>query len=442
MTQALYYFVGIGGIGMSSIARYLVEQGYQVAGYDKTPSKITDSLALLGVEITFEEAVSALPKDFTGKNTQVVYTPAIPSNHPQLNYFSSQGNTVMKRAALLGALTQDTFCIAVAGTHGKTTTTAILTHLFSKAGASFTSFVGGLINGASNMVYTGNQYTLVEADEFDRSFLHLSPQLACITSIDADHLDIYEDKNDIEATYAQFAAKVKAPVVVSEATGLAGVQYGFSTHSDFFIDNIQPKKTGYQFDFHTPEKTHVNCYFNQLGLHNLSNAMAAFILANSAGLATEKLFEGWEDFPGVERRLQVLLHTEHRILIDDYAHHPTEINAVYKTLEQAFPQKKKCAVFQPHLFSRTRDFLNEFAVALAQFDRVILLDIYPAREEPIAGITSQALLDCIHNVPAILLAKDALAAHVAGLEEEIIAVMGAGDIGVEVESIKKALEND
>lgn len=437
-----YYFIGIGGIGMSSIARFLVQQGHAVAGYDKTPSKITNGLERLGVEVIFEEEVNALPPIFAEKNTLVVYTPAIPSGHPQLNYFFAQGNSVVKRAALLGSITRDTYCIAVAGTHGKTTTTAILTHLFSKAGALFTSFVGGVINGSTNMISTGNEYTLVEADEFDRSFLQLSPELACITSIDADHLDIYESKADIEATYAQFASQVKQAVVVSAATGMSGVKYGLSSDSDYYVSNLKPEKKGYTFDFHTPGKVYKNQYFNQLGLHNLSNAIAAFILAFKAGLAAEKLMEAWRDFPGVERRLQVLIHTDNRILIDDYAHHPTEINAVFETLDQAFPDKKKCAVFQPHLFTRTRDFMGEFARVLSQFDRVVLLDIYPARELPIEGIDSGVLLKRIQGVPATLLSKKELPSFLSEAKEEIVAIMGAGDIGVEVEKIKKALADE
>lgn len=436
-----YYFIGIGGIGMSSIARYLVQKGHVVAGYDKTPSKITQSLELLGVVIVYDEGINALPVSFTHESIQVVYTPAIPSEHPQLNYFIAQGNTVIKRAVLLGKLTKDTYCIAVAGTHGKTTTTAILTHLFSKSGASFTSFVGGVINGSSNMISTGSEFTLVEADEFDRSFLQLYPKLACITSIDADHLDVYENKSDIEATYAQFASQVEQTVVVSAATGLNGIQYGFASHLDYYISNLKPEKKGYKFDFHTPERVYHNQYFNQLGLHNLSNAIAAFILAFKAGLNVEKLLGAWGDFPGVERRLEVLIHTNDRILIDDYAHHPTEINAVFETLDQAYPKMKKCAVFQPHLFSRTRDFMEEFVRVLSQFDRVILLEIYPARELPIAGIESKVLLKRIKGIPVSLVSKEELPSLLAVAKEEVIAVMGAGDIGVEVEKIKNTLTN-
>ncbi|MDB4608760.1 UDP-N-acetylmuramate--L-alanine ligase [Flavobacteriaceae bacterium] len=435
-----YYFIGIGGIGMSSIARYLVLQGAQVFGYDKTPSAVTSSLESLGIQIVFNDLVDSLPKEVCSIKTQVVFTPAIPKNHAQLKYFENQGNQIMKRAELLGDLTRNTICLAVAGTHGKTTTTAILTHLFQQSEASFTAFVGGVFQDSkTNMLSSGTEYTLVEADEFDRSFLHLNPTIACITSIDADHLDIYGDASQMKESYAQFASQVKKTLFVEKGIPMAGLTYSVTEKADYYMDQIKPVSAGLEFTLHTPEGVFENQYFNQLGAHNLSNALAAISMASKAGIPVTDLVESLKTFPGVERRLQVLIDREDLVLIDDYAHHPTEIKAVYETLSTSFPDDEKCVVFQPHLFSRTQDFMTEFASVLSLFDRVFLLDIYPARELPIDGVDSEALKDLITINNVELITKEELGAKLSETQERIISILGAGDIGAEVSKIKEIL---
>ena len=435
-----YYFIGIGGIGMSSIARYLVLQGAKVYGYDKTPSTVVSSLQELGITVIFDSSVEALPSAVLSKQILVVYTPAIPTNHPQFNFYVNQGNNMVKRAALLGDLTRDTICLAVAGTHGKTTTTAILTHLFEQSQVAYTAFIGGNFQDSkTNMMSRGNDYTIVEADEFDRSFLHLKPTIACITSMDADHLDIYEDPTSLNEAYRNFATQVKETLIIEKGLSLEGITYSVSEEADFYIDKIKSVSTGIYFDLHTPNTVLKNQFFNQLGTHNLSNALAALVMANKAGLKIGELSKSLATFPGVERRLQVIINQKNRVVIDDYAHHPTEIKAVFDTLELSFPQDKKCVVFQPHLFSRTRDFMEDFASVLSLFDRVILLEIYPARELPIPGINSKALKDKIKGPPVEILSKEGLENTLTKVNERVITLLGAGDIGAEVETIKHKL---
>ena len=441
--EQTYYFIGIGGIGMSSIARYLFLQGASVFGYDKTRSAVTNSLEKLGITIVYDSAVGALPLAVSSEKSLVVYTPAVSAEHPQLNFFIDQGNKVVKRAKLLGDLTQDTICLAVAGTHGKTTTTAILTHLFEQSNASYTAFVGGIFQDSkTNMMSRGNTYTLVEADEFDRSFLHLRPTIACITAMDLDHLDVYSDAASLQAAYVEFAGQVKEALFVEKNIALNGITYSVSEEADFYIDAIKPDASGSYFDLHTPDGVYKNQFFNQLGMHNLSNALVALAMASKAGLQLQDLVKSLATFPGVQRRLQVLINNDNRVLIDDYAHHPTEIKAVYETLKLSFPTEEKCVVFQPHLFSRTQDFMTDFARVLSLFDRVLLLDIYAARELPITGVSSAALKEMISGPSVELITKKDLANRLSLVEERIIVLLGAGDIGVEVEAIKRKLLYD
>lgn len=444
MTQQPYYFIGIGGIGMSSIARFLLQNGCEVGGYDKTPSPITEALEKEGAILVFDQAVEALPEQFHAKETKVIYTPAIPLGHPQKNYFEQQGNSVVKRSVFLGEITKDKPTLAVAGTHGKTTTTAILAHLFSSLEEAFTAFVGGVMNQKNtNLVSTGLDTILVEADEFDRSFLQLSPSIGCITSVDADHLDIYGTEEAVLAAYRDFSDKITQVKIVEKGISLPGLTYSISEKADYYATAVQAKGYGYQFDLHTPKGFFGNAYFSQLGLHNLSNAIAAFAMASQYGLSEEKMVEALAHFEGVDRRLQLKLMSNAHVLIDDYAHHPTEIKAVFDTLEDAFPQEEKCVIFQPHLFSRTQDFMDDFAAVLSLFDRVILLPIYPARELPIAGVTSQALAKKIDPTTLVeVLEKDALEVLVNQLPQRIKVVLGAGDIGLELNALKKKLEQN
>ena len=444
MKEQSFYFIGIGGIGMSSIARFLLQQGCEVGGYDKTPSPITTALIAEGATIVFDQNLEALPASFNTPSTKVIFTPAIPVGHPHKDFFEQQGNSVVKRSVFLGELTKNKPTLAVAGTHGKTTTTAILAHLFSALGESFTAFIGGVLNqNKTNLLSTGFDNILVEADEFDRSFLQLSPTIGCITSVDADHLDIYGTEADVVAAYRAFSDKITSIRVVEKTVPLPGLTYSIKEEADYYAAGIKAKGFGYQFDLHTPDQVHREVYFSQLGLHNLSNAVAAFAMASQYGLSEEQLAAALAHFKGVERRLQLILSSPNHILIDDYAHHPTEIKAVYDTLENAYPREEKCVVFQPHLFSRTQDFMEDFAAVLQLFDCVILLPIYPARELPIAGVTSSALAERIApKTPVELLDKARLQEKIVSLPQRIKVILGAGDIGLELNTLKQKLEQD
>jgi len=441
MPDHRFYFIGIGGIGMSAIARYLLLQGKTVGGYDRTPTELTAALEAQGAVITFDASLSALPHHFLTEETTVIYTPAIPSSHPQLRHFVHQGNRLYKRAEYLGKLTKNRPTIAVAGTHGKTTTTAILTHLFTSLDQKFTAFVGGIMNKqSSNLAASGDEVFLVEADEFDRSFLQLHPTHACITSVDADHLDIYGTPDEVTSAYRAFAAQIKQSLIVAQGIALPGLTYAVEASADFSMHNVVLEGYGYRFDLKTPSGDYPQLYFSQLGLHNLSNALAAFALASQYGLDEERLGKALGYFGGVQRRMQKVLENDQHLLLDDYAHHPTEINTVLNTLRTAYPQEKICAVFQPHLYSRTRDFMADFADVLSQFDRTILMPIYPAREEPITGITSAALMDLMEgNAEVMLLSKETIRTQIDQFPERIKVVLGAGDIGIEVGHYRKKL---
>lgn len=444
MNSNRFYFIGIGGIGMSSIARYLLGHNVKVGGYDKVPSSITEELEKMGAVITYDDALASLPEAFSSSAVVVIYTPAIPKEHPQLTFFQNQPNQVLKRAAFLGQLTRETPTLAVAGTHGKTTTTAILAHLFYALNQKFTAFVGGVLKAQNaNLISTGKETILVEADEFDRSFLHLNPTLGCITSVDADHLDVYGDTASVKAAYSEFASLVKQKIIVAEDVPIDGIRYSINNKADYYASSVRAEGFGYRFDLHTPTQNFPSVYFSQLGLHNLQNALAAFALASEYGLSEERLAKALASFEGVERRLQLIYQGDKHILIDDYAHHPTEINAVWETLQDAYPKSEKCAVFQPHLFSRTRDFMNEFTWALGRFDRVLLLPIYPARELPIPGISSNVLKEMVASFSKVeLCEKDEIAERLRSVPEKIKVVLGAGDIGLEVQPIKEKLESD
>jgi len=430
-----YFMIGIGGIGMSAIATHLVENGAQVWGYDREKSKLTEKLAALGAEIIYDDRVEALPEAARKKSIEIIYTAAIPKNHPQWCFYQKQGNPMQKRAAFLGKLSNQTHSIAVGGTHGKTTTTALLTHILLQDGRQLSAFIGGVLKGYNtNYISTGTDLSILEADEYDRSFLQLYPTHAAITAMDADHLDIYESSRGIEVGYEAFAAQVQKTLVVAFGLPLNGVTYGFDPKADYHIENIQLKEGGFEFDVVTPHEVEKNLYFNQMGQHNLQNALCALTLARVEGVSFEVIRKGLASFPGIERRLNQYALGE-RILIDDYAHHPVELKALLETVKSFYPNRKNTIVFQPHLFSRTRDFMTEFAAILSQFDAVILLDIYPARELPMAGITSATLLAQISNVNKKLVNKEALADTLASSNADLIVMAGAGDIGLEIQKL-------
>ncbi|MEN9656203.1 MAG: hypothetical protein RL311_1154 [Bacteroidota bacterium] len=436
------FFIGIGGIGMSALARYFKTIGKNVSGYDKTPSMLTDELITSGIDIHFEDRIDLIPKDYYTENTLVIITPAVPVTHSQWNYFLERDYQVKKRAEVLGIITKDTFCFAVAGTHGKTTTSSILGHILFESGADVTAFVGGIVeNYNSNLIGTGKTVTVVEADEFDRSFLHLHPNIACVTSMDADHLDIYGTSEEIEASFVEFANKVedKSQLFITNELPIDGVTCAVNEEAVYKAFNVRVGNGSYVFDVQTPTETICDIAFGLPGKHNLMNALMALAMAKTFGTSSEAIAKALASFKGIRRRFSYQIKTPNLVYIDDYAHHPTEINAVHQAVSELYPNQKVLAIFQPHLFSRTKDFADDFAKSLSQFDEVLLLDIYPARELPMEGITSQWLMDKMTNDNKKLVSKDELIPTIIASEARIVVTIGAGDIGEMVPSIKNAL---
>ena len=440
------YFIGIGGIGMSAIARYFNANGKQVSGYDKTKTDITDSLVDLGITVTFNDDINNLEGRYLNpETTLIVYTPAVPKNHAQLNYFLDNKFKVLKRSEILGLITENSFCLAVAGTHGKTTTTSILGHLLNECNVDLTAFLGGISeNYNSNLILNGDKVSVVEADEFDRSFLTLSPDMACVTSMDADHLDIYGDASELIKTFEAFTKKLKpnGKLFVKNGLPLQGITYGIEDNADYSAQNITIQNGAYVFDVKTPKTMLKQFKFNLPGRHNLSNALVALAMSLEYGLPQDQLVKALASYKGVKRRFTYQIKTDDLVFIDDYAHHPEEINAVHQAVREMYPKDKVVAVFQPHLFSRTQDFAQDFAKSLAQFDQVLLLDIYPAREMPIQGVTSDWLLGMIDNKNKKLVTKQTVVQHIKDSKARIVLTIGAGDIGAEVSKIKKQLLNE
>lgn len=441
-----FYFVGIGGIGMSALARYFKMQGKSVFGYDKTPTDLTDELIAEGIPVSFIDEISEIQKEVISKeNILVVYTPAIPKGNKTLNYFVKEDFHIVKRAELLGEVSKNTICLAVAGTHGKTTTSAILGHLLAECNMPVTAFLGGIAeNYNSNFIYKGSEITVVEADEFDRSFLQLRPDIACITSMDADHLDIYGDAAEIENAFRTFAQLVQKEenVFIKRDLPLDGMTVAIEESADYEAQNVKIKDGAYFFDLKTPNGILENLIFHLPGRHNLSNAIMALGMAILAGSPTDCLPKALASFKGVKRRFSYKIKSEELVLIDDYAHHPTEIDALFQAVDEMYPNDHKQIVFQPHLFSRTRDFGEGFAKSLSQFDEVVLLDIYPAREEPIEGITSEWLLNQIDARQKRVVFKSALTEVLLKSKCRIKLLVGAGDIGAEVNKITQKLRNE
>ena len=436
------YFIGIGGIGMSALARYFHTNGKRVSGYDKTPSSITQELQALGMEVHYNDRGTTIIDTYPNKEeTLVVYTPAIPRDFGELVRFRESGYHLKKRAEVLGLIANQVYTLAVAGTHGKTTTSSILGHLLAETGAPVTAFIGGITNNYnSNLIQKGNEVVVVEADEFDRSFLQLQPQIACITSMDPDHLDIYENEDDFEATFKQFAAKVPAEnLFIKNGLPLKGNTVGINDNAQYSAQNITIENGHYVFDFKHPEGVVKKMQFNLPGWHNLFNAVTALGMAMVHGSPTALLPEALRTYSGVNRRFSYRVNQEDLVLIDDYAHHPTEIAAVHQSVREMYPEEEVLAVFQPHLFSRTQDFMEGFAAELSRFDEVLLLDIYPARELPIDGVTSAALLEQISVENKALIKKENLSKIIQEARQKVIVMMGAGDIGVEIERITKEL---
>jgi len=438
------FFIGIGGIGMSALARYFVVNGKNVAGYDKVKTSITDELIKIGIEIHFNDDITNINQEFLDKtNTLIVYTPAIPDTHLEFNYFVDNGFIVLKRAEVLGLITKETFCFAVSGTHGKTTTSTILGHVLKEAKVNATSFLGGIsANYKSNLILGGDKISVVEADEYDRSFLQLSPNLACITSTDADHLDIYGEADELIKSFNDFKNIVSDKLFVKFGLAIDGITFGFENKANYQAYNIKIENGISVFDVKTPTEEIKDITIKLPGRHNILNALAALAMANYYGVSLEKIKKGLASFEGIERRFNIKINSDLITLIDDYAHHPTEINAVYNTLTDLYPKKEKIVVFQPHLFSRTKDFAEDFAISLAQFDRVILLEIYPARELPINGITSSWLASKIKKITDTevnVVSKDIyeIVKYSYSENDKVIVILGAGDIGMLVDKLTK-----
>ncbi len=433
-TYQNFYFVGIGGIGMSALARYFNASGKKVMGYDKTGTKITAALISEGIDITFEDLISERIQQLDPENTLVIFTPAI-KKLEILNHFNSLGFTVLKRAKVLGLITENTACIAVAGTHGKTTTSSLVAHLCKEADLSFSAFLGGIAeNFKSNFLYNGNDISVVEADEYDRSFLNLSPDWAVITSTDADHLDIYGDKATIEQGFRDFADLVPSENQLFVRKGINigrnAKTYAVNEEADYYSDNIREIGDKIYFDFHTRSEDIDDFEWEIPGIHNVENATVAIAILNNLGVDFETLKRAIANFKGIKRR-----YTKHRfengkIYIDDYAHHPTELNAVIGSIKTFYPGKKLLVVFQPHLFSRTRDFADGFAESLDKADELILLDIYPARElqENFEGVTSTWLAGKLKLENSEVSTLDEAFNRIKEKDFDVLLTVGAGNI--------------
>ena len=431
MTNKKYFFIGIGGIGMSSIAQYLYEKGNTILGYDASENRSVKILVKKGVEVINKLSLERIPDYMKEEDVIVVYTPAIPDDNIFLKYFRSNGNNpIFKRSEILGEISKQSKCIAVAGTHGKTTTTAIISHLFHSSGIHFKAFIGGIMKCFdSNYINTGNDYIIVEADEYDRSFLNLNPNYAVITSIENDHLDVYGDFKSLSESFQSFANNVK-DVLITDAEINLNKDFSFSikNDSDYFLNNIDILENEIRFDLKTPNNFYSNISANIIGLHNLKNVLAALsIIDQIKEIDIQNLLPFLSNFKGIERRMDIY-KLDNKVVIDDYAHHPTEIESVLNTIQTNYKNKSKAVVFQPHLFSRTRDFMDEFATVLSKFDEVYLLDIYPAREKPIIGVSSQILLEKINCSKKELIDIKSIDNIVLNSKIEVISILGAGNI--------------
>ena len=430
MTNKKYFFIGIGGIGMSSVAQFLHDKGNTVFGYDQSNNRTIEILSIKGIRVTNKLNLDEIPGDMMGEDLVIVYTPAIKSDNFYLDYFISNGNKIYKRSEILGEISKTSKCIAVAGTHGKTTTTAIISDLFYSYGLKFKAFVGGIMKGYnSNYLYTGDDYVIVEADEYDKSFLTLTPDYAVITSIESDHLDIYGDFESLNKSFELFSESVKKCLVVEEEINIKR-DYTFSikNNADYQASNIITKTNGIVFDFKTPDNYFTNVYVNIMGMHNLKNVISALSLIDQIKeIETSDLLPFLSNLKGIERRMEIYTIDE-KIVIDDYAHHPTEIQSVFNTINNYYKNKSTAVIFQPHLFSRTRDFMEDFAIVLSKFDEVYLLDIYPAREKPIEGINSKVLLEKISSSKKEIIYKESINDIIISSSSEVISILGAGNI--------------
>ena len=443
------YFIGIGGIGMSAIARYYNAKEYKVSGYDRTPSPLTAELEKEGISIHYEDNIAFIPENI--ETTLVVYTPAIPHDMGELVYVMEHGYKVLKRSRILGEITQGQRCLAIAGTHGKTTTSTLLAHIFEASGEGCSAFLGGISkNYGSNLLISRNNIIVAEADEFDRSFLQLHPEIAVITSMDADHLDIYSDFSHIKAAFKEFAGQVSGTVIAKYGIDItsADTQADVLTYSydnpaaDFYASDAALDQCGYlTFRLNYPGGYIDGCKVGVPGWVNAENGIAAAAVAIVYGLGKDQIKEALNSFSGVKRRFDIHLNTPDCSYIDDYAHHPKEIASAVSSIREIFPGRKLTAVFQPHLYTRTRDFAEDFAEALSKVDKLILLDIYPAREEPIPGVTSEIIFKRVDGPEKVLLERDELMKYLENEPIDVLITFGAGNIDRFTEEITKMLKS-
>ena len=437
------YLIGIGGIGMSALARYFKSIGKNVAGYDRTRTALCETLESEGISIHYEDKPDLIDKKYKDKNTTtVIYTPAIPADMAELLYFKNKGFELIKRAQALGLISATHTCLAVAGTHGKTTTSSLLAHLFKSNGVDIAAFLGGIsTNYQSNFLPPGDSDILVaEADEYDRSFLQLRPAGGIITSIDSDHLDIYGNPEELTSTFSQFRNCISDLAIVHKDTGLTGTTYGINNGADYCGTNVRIENHSYVFDLNLPDGEIIDNIISGLpGRHNVENAIAAAALALNFGLNAEQVKNGIASFKGVRRRFEYHIQRDNLIYIDDYAHHPAEINALLDSVRELYPNKRISGIFQPHLYSRTRDFEEGFVQALSKLDELVLMDIYPAREKPIPGVSSSALFNKIEVQNKHHLATQEILTHFASNKPEVILTIGAGDIDRIINPLKMKL---
>ena len=441
----IIYFLGIGGIGMSALARWCNNRVAQIYGYDLQPSKLTDELKNEGMVIHFEPDTSEIPDNVS----LVVYTPAIPKDNIELNYFIRKETPIIKRAELIGKITRDYNTIAIAGTHGKTSISALTAHLLKNAGVNITAFVGGVCrNYNTNLILSkSTDYLIIEADEYDRSLLQIDPNIAVISSTDEDHLDIYNDHADIKSTFIEFAKKLRPDGILIYNSKLDAfnelackkLTYDAEKTASIHAANIRVEYGKFVIDIVTQSGKIFDVEIQVPGIHNIENTLAAVSIAVEVGLTLDAIKKGIESFAGVERRMDYRINNEDLIYIDDYAHHPEEIKATISAVKKLYPDKKITGIFQPHLYSRTRDFSNEFAIELSRLDEIILLDIYPAREKPIEGVSSSIILDSIIGTKSQLLSKHETLEYISNNKPEVLLTMGAGDIGLLVGKIETEL---
>jgi len=445
------YFLGIGGIGMSALARYFKITGKNVAGYDRTPTALTGQLVTEGIPVHYEDSPDKIPEPFKNPaNTWVVLTPAVPCDHAELCYLRDKRFTIYKRSEILGLITRDRNTVAVAGTHGKTTVSTMIAHIMSKSPKGCNAFLGGISrNFNSNLVLNSkSDWVVTEADEYDRSFLQLHPFAALVTAMDADHLDIYGDVKSMQEAFNGFISQINSNGFLIMKNGLPVIEsnkpvntytYSLSGKSDFFASGIHLENKRYHFDLVCPQKTIKSLSLDHPGLVNVDNAVAACAMAFLLGIDDEIIRRSLATFSGIQRRFEYQIKTENLVYIDDYAHHPREIEATLKSVRELYPNQNITGIFQPHLFTRTRDFADGFAQSLELLDRLILLDIYPARELPIEGVTSAMIFKNVKITDKIMCTREQLPEILADSKIEVLITLGAGDIDKLVEPIKQLI---